>query len=69
MRAEDCTSLYAVAADPLIRVQHRSVTATRSRCSGSFSTTPSLPGALVALDCADGRISGSSLPRLQRRPE
>jgi RimJ/RimL family protein N-acetyltransferase len=59
--AEDYTPLYAVAADPLIWVQHPASDRHEEPVFREFfHDALASGGALVALDCADGRIIGSS---------
>ena len=59
--AEDFDDLYAVASDPLIWEQHPA----KDRCQEDvfkafFREALESGGALIAMDCKDGRVIGSS---------
>ena len=61
LRGEDYAALYAVAADPLIWVQHPVSNRHEEPVFGEyFRDALGSGGALVVLDRADGRIIGSS---------
>jgi RimJ/RimL family protein N-acetyltransferase len=61
LRPEDFPELYAVASDPLIWEQHPA----KDRCQEEvfkafFREALESGGALIAIDCKDGRVIGSS---------
>jgi len=59
--AEDFRDLYAVAADPLIWEQHPNKDRYREEVFRTFFREAlESQGALVAIDCKDGRVIGSS---------
>jgi RimJ/RimL family protein N-acetyltransferase len=61
LSAEDCRDLYAVAADPLIWEQHPSKDRYQEEVFKIFFREAlGSGGALVAIDCKDGRVIGSS---------
>ncbi|HEV3116024.1 MAG TPA: GNAT family N-acetyltransferase [Gemmataceae bacterium] len=61
LRAEDFHDLYAVAADPLIWEQHPSNDRYKEEVfKGFFRDALQSGGALLAIDCEDGQIIGSS---------
>ena len=61
LRAEDFHDLYAVAADPLIWEQHPSNDRYKEEVfKGFFRDALQSGGALLAIDCEDGEIIGSS---------
>ena len=61
LRPEDFQDLYAVAADPLIWEQHPSKDRYKEEVfKAFFRETLESGGALLALDCKDGRVIGSS---------
>ncbi|MFZ1919867.1 MAG: GNAT family N-acetyltransferase [Terriglobales bacterium] len=61
MRQEDFDDLYAVASDPLIWEQHPARDRYRSEVFTKFFREGlDSSGALVAIDCKDGRMIGSS---------
>jgi RimJ/RimL family protein N-acetyltransferase len=61
LRAEDFDGLYAVAADPLIWEQHpASDRYKREIFTKFFQGALESGGALLAMDCKDGRVIGSS---------
>ena len=61
LRAEDIDALYAVASDPLIWVQHPSPDRYKENIFREFfRDSLASGGALIALDCKDGRVIGSS---------
>ena len=61
LRPEDFQDLYAVAADPLIWEQHPSKDRYKEEVfKAFFREALESGGALLALDCKDGRVIGSS---------
>ena len=61
LRAEDFHDLYAVAADPLIWEQHPSNDRYKEEVFKSFFRDAlQSGGALLAIDCKDGNVIGSS---------
>ncbi|HEV3079029.1 MAG TPA: GNAT family N-acetyltransferase [Gemmataceae bacterium] len=61
LRPEDFQDLYAVAADPLIWEQHPSKDRYKKEVfKAFFREALESGGALLALDCKDGRVIGSS---------
>jgi N-acetyltransferase len=61
LRAEDFHDLYAVAADPLIWEQHPIKDRYKEEVfKGFFREALESGGALIAIDCRDGRVIGSS---------
>jgi RimJ/RimL family protein N-acetyltransferase len=61
LRAEDIDALYAVASDPLIWQQHPSPDRYQEHVFKEFFREAlAMGGALIALDCNDGQVIGSS---------
>jgi RimJ/RimL family protein N-acetyltransferase len=61
LRPEDCAALYAVASDPLIWEQHPSKDRYKEEVfKVFFREALESGGALIAMDCRDGRVIGSS---------
>src|SRR5213078_2700517 len=61
LRPEDWDDLYAVASDPLIWEQHPSKDRYKEEVfQGFFREALASGGALVVIDCKDGRVIGSS---------
>ena len=61
LRAEDFRDLYAVASDPLIWEQHPIRDRYKEKVfTGFFRESLESGGALIAIDCKDGRVIGSS---------
>jgi len=61
LRAEDADDLFAVASDPLIWEQHPARDRYKPEVFNAFfRESLASRGALVALDCKDGRMIGSS---------
>jgi RimJ/RimL family protein N-acetyltransferase len=61
LRAEDFRDLYAVASDPLIWEQHPIRDRYKEEVfTGFFRESLESGGALIAVDCQDGRVIGSS---------
>jgi RimJ/RimL family protein N-acetyltransferase len=61
LRAEDFHDLYAVASDPLIWEQHPINDRYKEEVfKGFFREALESGGALIAIDCQDGRVIGSS---------
>jgi RimJ/RimL family protein N-acetyltransferase len=61
LRAEDFQNLYAVASDPLIWEQHPAKDRYQEEVfKAFFREALESGGALIAIDCKDGRVIGSS---------